>query len=460
MERLSRLFLLASTTTSKSYAATNEAPAKASHAPKEDTKGFNYSTTRPGYVQRIIGEFADSSVDLQVLDGGEGREMHQSDGTKDADARRGEEVNASARQDLQHELARLDEEEGDDSEEESDDDPTDDIWDFDDPDAFEGELPAEFEEALAVYQPAYIGRNIDFLRTGLNRRPELQSMIDAIDDPAMKATEGWLSVPFGIDPIDFVMNGFRQDKLVPRSQVFAAQAPLTVYAAEVTIPPMITFTPTRTRIGAAFPMARVSRRPGAPSDHLLIWRFKCQSKLHALTGIEKQLKDLGLNTQDLLYRGVSKEQAANNLQRFIPMQTTSGIHELGIGFYCTKDVGTAYDYARAATTRGAILVFKDVDLHPERTAVWHVEGEDWLNLIKGNANLGSAVKPPAPYHDADVMIGAISKRPLEGKKKRSKDKGEGTEKDSAGTGGMELPVESEFVQYVFTSYKGSSSFNA
>lgn len=172
-----------------------------------------------------------------------------------------------------------------------------------------------------------------------------------------------------------------------------------------------------------------------PSGKILCMKVKSQERIGPLATKIKRLVEGGFESGEFWFRGLSVAALKSTLAFFIPQASGSNRdNEFGPGFYTANSLEHSLLYLRGGV--GAIMVFKRPDL--SRSTVWQPSLADWTAWVAKWTSLPLAIAShPAPpqYDTADLILGPISA-------------------DKRGTGGSNVPTQSEDTQLVAISYKG------
>jgi hypothetical protein len=171
--------------------------------------------------------------------------------------------------------------------------------------------------------------------------------------------------------------------------------------AKASTPSAVNTTSTSNRLVDLYATSRLT-----PSSTVKCFKVSWDKNPIRLCNKIRQLASPGLDSARLWFRGLTLEALESTLGFFIPERSKQNHdNEFGPGFYTTDSLEYSCVYAGTA---GAIMVFRDPDLHT--TQVWHPSLEEWSSWVARWLKLplatANATVPPQ-YLTADFVKGAI-----------------------------------------------------
>ncbi|PLB52186.1 hypothetical protein P170DRAFT_322936, partial [Aspergillus steynii IBT 23096] len=160
-----------------------------------------------------------------------------------------------------------------------------------------------------------------------------------------------------------------------------------------------------------FPLAEITpnNRLQRPSGKIMCMRLKSVKDRRTLEINIRRLAEGHLASRNLWFRGLSISALESTLTFFIPQANESyRDNEFGPGIYVADSLSESLRYATRGA--GAIMVFKDPDLH--NSNVWRLSDDEWnaWTFRWTSPNVTANRAAPAEYTTADFVQGALSER--------------------------------------------------
>ncbi|KAJ5470583.1 hypothetical protein N7530_007940 [Penicillium desertorum] len=244
----------------------------------------------------------------------------------------------------------------------------------------------------------------------------LDELVEAIDHPAYVIEDDRSHSFRGRPVVATGSTGRRRDRTAhDMGQGLGKQS--TVTAVPGTIPAAVKDRLNTHKLRDLYPSSRIQS-----PHHVKCIKVPFDKNMTRLEANIRKLVGAPLESRDLWFRGLSFGALESNLAFFIPERSSHGSdNEFGPGFYTADTLHFALAYIR---TGGAIMVFKDPDMHSTE-----------------HLPLEIAQQPiPVQYASADFIKGAISSSAQAGRR-------------------VPVPTQSEDIQLVACSYKGCKALS-
>ncbi|KAJ5271647.1 hypothetical protein N7524_004916 [Penicillium chrysogenum] len=301
----------------------------------------------------------------------------------------------------------------------------------------EDEIPADIQEWLDENGQRKSTEIIGPLRS-LAWLAGLDELVQAIDHPAYVIEDDIEVVPFGAGLLWPVDKRAEEGTVPPMIWAKASgnnppimSSPL-VTTVTSTVPTAIKGELETHSLRDLYPASRVKAQ-----DPVKCVKIRFDKNLNRLEANIRKLIGAPLESENLWFRGLNLSALESTLACFFPERSSQNAeNEFGPGFYTANTLHFALGYIR---TGGAIMVFKDPDMHS--TNVWEPDLESWNAWVARWKHLPLEIAQqqiPVEYASADFIKGAIS---------------------SSAQTGRRVPTQSGDIQLVACSYKGCKALS-